>query len=204
MTFRLTERGVDAALNLIKGERVNLRKFASQSVNDTARSARTLAARRILGQVALPASYLAPSGGRLVVSKFATPASLEARITARSRPTSLARFARSPRVRSNTVTVQVRRGRASLLRRAFLIRLRRGSGLTDTQHNLGLAIRLRPGERLVNKRIQIASLGRGLYLLYGPSVQQIFLDNQDEGVAVDITPQVLRSLEANYLVRTGA
>ena len=203
MTFRMTTEGVETAVKLAVDENRRSRRAASQSINDTARRARTLAARRILAQVALPQSYLRPSGGRLIVGKFASPQSLEARVRARSRPTSLARFARGPRIGRGNVTVSVKRGRTTFLRRAFLVRLRRGAQLTDTQHNLGLAIRLRPGERLTNKRIQSASLGRGLYLLYGPSVQQVFLDEQDTGVAVEIAPKVADDLSRSYLRRLG-
>ena len=199
----MTARGVETTLRLAETENRRSKRAASQSINDSARRGRTRAARRILNQVALPQSYLNPSGGRLVVNRFASPESLEASIRARARPTSLARFARNPRVGRKSVTVSVKRGRVSFLRRAFLVRLRRGTALTDTQHNLGLAIRLRPGERITNKRIQIAPLGRGLYLLYGPSVQQVFLDSQDTGVAVEVAPKIADDLSRSYLRRLG-
>lgn len=203
MTFRMTARGVETTLRLAETENRRSLRAASQSINDSARRGRTRAARRILSQVALPQSYLSPGGGRLVVGRFASPQALEASIRARSRPTSLARFARNPRIGKGNVTISVKRGRVTFLRRAFLVRLRRGTALTDTQHNLGLAIRLRPGERIANKRIQAAALGRGLYLLYGPSVQQVFLDEQDTGVAVEIAPKIADDLSRSYLRRLG-
>lgn len=172
-------------------------KFAAvQAINKVARDQRAEAARRITDQINVPKSYVSPAGGRLVVSQQAQRTSLEARITARGRPTSLARFSRGTPGRAG-VTVEVKPGQSSFMRRAFLIRLPQGSALTDTRFNLGLAIRLRPGERLQNKVRQV-KLDNGLYLLYGPSVQQVFLDNQGRGVADDLAEPTADYLEAEF------
>ena len=196
----LEARGVEAAVDFVGGLGRRSRFAAVQAVNRTAKAARTSIARKIRDQVALPAGYLTPGGRRLVVYRRATRARLEAVIRARSRPTSLARFitgAARPG-RGQQVTVQVAHGRAVTLRRAFVIPLRQGTALTDTQRNLGLAIRLRPGERIVNKRRQVRH-SRGLYLLYGPSVQQVFLDNEGRGVADDVAPATALQVEREYL-----
>jgi len=174
-----------------------LKMAAVRAINTVARDKRAEAARRITDQVNLPKNYVSPSGGRLVVTQKAQRASLEARITARGRPTSLARFIRGTPPRGAGVTVEVKPGQSSYMRRAFLIRLPQGSTLTDTRFNLGLAIRLRPGERLQNK-VQQVRLANGLYLLYGPSVQQVFLDNQGKGVADDIAEPTADYLEAEF------
>lgn len=172
-------------------------KFAAvQAINKVARDQRAEAARRITDQINVPKSYVSPAGGRLVVSQQAQRTSLEARITARGRPTSLARFSRGTPGKAG-VTVEVKPGQSSFMRRAFLIRLPQGSALTDTRFNLGLAIRLRPGERLQNKVRQV-KLDNGLYLLYGPSVQQVFLDNQGRGVADDLAEPTADYLEAEF------
>ena len=84
------------------------------------------------------------------------------------------------------------------MKRAFLIKLNKGGGQTDTQFNAGLAIRLRPGEKIQNKVRQV-QLSKNLYLLYGPSVQQVFLDNQGSGVAEDMKGEVLDQLEREFL-----
>lgn len=172
---------------------------AAKALNKIARDARSEAAKRILRQVALPASYVQPGGKRLYVSKPATPGSLEARITAQGRATSLARFVTGsarPGARGG-VTVAVKPGKARFMSRAFVIKLRSGNAFTDTQFNLGLAIRLRPGERIQNK-LRARKVENGLYLLYGPSVDQIFRDNSGEGVANDIAPQAADALAAEF------
>ena len=196
MTFSVSEQGVEATLGLLRRTGRRVPQTASRALNKIALRGRTRIARRIGEQISVPASYLAPSGGRLIVSRKASPSSLVAVITARSRPTSLARFARG-RGRGN-VRVEVRPGRVRELRRAFFIRLRQGSALTDTQFNLGLAIRLRPGERIENK-VRQAQLAKGLYLLYGPSVQQVFLDNASDGVAAREAPAIAGDLETEFL-----
>lgn len=165
---------------------------ASRAINRTADRARTSSARRILEQVALPPSYLNPSGGRLTVSKKASSSDLEAVITGRQRPTSLARFSTSGAVGDrNGVTVTVASGFARFMRRAFLIRLRAGTADLDTKSNLGLAVRLRPGETPQNKKV--VRLGNGLWLLYGPSVDQVF-----QTVREDVSPEALDFLETEF------
>jgi hypothetical protein len=66
---------------------------------------------------------------------------------------------------------------------AFLMRLRAGAGTADN-YNIGLAIRLAPGERIRNKRV-MTQVGHNLYLLYGPSVDQVF-----RTVADDNAPEI--------------
>lgn len=194
MTYAVVVEGLETLKNFgqLKGR---VRLAAVQAVNKGARDGRSLGARRIASQIEFPAGYLDPSKGRLVVAQKANRARPEAVIRARSRPTSLARFVTSRQRRG--VTVSVKSGRARFLRRAFLVRLRQGSGLTETQFNMGLAIRLRPGEKLSNKIKQV-QLGKGLVLLYGPSVQQVFLDNAGEGVAKDISPEILDKMEREF------
>ena len=197
--------GLGGAIRFVEEFNDRRRLAAVRAINRVAREQRTDAARRIRTQVAFPASYLSPSSGRLFVSRRATRGRLEARITARSRPTSLARFSvgsANPGRRNVTTALEVSSGRATFVRRAFLIRLRSGTALTDTRSNLGLAIRLRPGESLVNKRQQVR-LSDGLYLLYGPSVQQVFLDNQGTGVATDIENPTADKLVAEYFRLLG-
>lgn len=144
---------------------------ARRAVNSTASWARTRASRKIREQVALPASYLSPSAGRLTVAKRASGADLEAKVLGRARPTSLARFISGASKRH--VTVRVHPGVARRMNRAFTLRLRAGTADLDTKSNLGLAIRLKPGEKISNKH-KMVGMGGGLYLLYGPSVNQVF------------------------------
>lgn len=179
----------------------NLKFSVVQAINKVARDTRAEAARRIGEQINFPKRLLAPSAGNLTVSKQAQRASLEARITARGRPTSLARFSTGTPGRAG-VQVEVKPGQARFLRRAFLIRLPQGTQLTETRFNLGLAIRLRPGERLDNKTQQV-QLSKGLYLLYGPSIQQVFLDNRGKGVADDLADPTADALETEIIRLLG-
>ena len=79
--------------DLLEGLDTKGRRLAAvRALNRVARDARAEAARKIRDQVNLPARYVAPSQQRLYVSKKAQGSSLEARITARGRATSLAQF----------------------------------------------------------------------------------------------------------------
>lgn len=145
--------------------------------------------RDIESQVAFPMGYL-DSPDRLGLTRRATRGSLEAVITARDRPTSLARFApgQTPEnTRRGGVTVQVKKGRTKHLGKAFMVRLKNG--------NIGLATR---DASLISRAHKPMMLGRGVYLLYGPSVDQVF-----QGVADDSMPMIGKHL-ANEFYRQFA
>lgn len=182
--------GLDALQNFEELKR-GIELAAIRAINRTADKGRTRAARELRSQVAFPAQYVSPGGGRLVVSQRASAGSLEARIRGRHRPTSLARFATA--ATKEGVRVEVKPGVAKFMPRAFLIRLNQGASRTDTKFNQGLAIRLRPGETLRNKT-QAIRMASGLYLLYGPSVDQVF-----RTVAQDISGDVSVDLETEFL-----
>lgn len=154
---------------------------ARQAINDTLRRARTALDREIRQQVAFPARYL---GTRLRVSQFAHGTSLQGTITGRDRPTSLARFATGKPSARGGVRVQVAPGSRKQMRRAFLMELKHG--------NIGLAIRLKPGETIRHKKY-LAKVSRGLYLLYGPAVNQVFA-----GVADDESNQIAAMLQKEF------
>ncbi len=171
-------------------------KAAYQSINKVTERTYAASGREIRKQVAFPARYLTGQKGRLQITQRAQAARLEAEITGRHRPTSLARFAsggtpESTRRRGG-VTVQVKPGSPHFMQRAFLIRLRAGLAGIDTKSNLGLAIRLRPGETIRNKRVAVTKW-KGLYLLYGPSVSQVFDD-----VAEEEAPKIADALENEF------
>lgn len=187
-----------ATFNLDGLSKRKIRTAAYRAINRGARDGRARAARMIREQVNLPASYVSPSERRLSVTQQANAGSLQAKITARARNTSLSRFVQgSPRPNRAGLYVEVAPGKVRFMKRAFLIRLPQGSALTDTKFNLGLAIRLRKGERLENKRFarRIAS---GLYVLYGPSVDQIFRASDGRGVASDITPEIEEIIQREF------
>jgi len=147
--------------------------------------------RDIMSQVAFPAGYL-DLESRLVVTRKATRGSLEGVITGRDRATSLARFApgQTPQnTRGKGVTVAVKRGRSKTLKKAFLVNLKNG--------NVGLAVRLKPGEALRNKTYgKPVMLGKNLYLLYAPSVDQVFRTVADDSLPMlgeEVTKEFYRN-----------
>lgn len=170
---------------------------ARMAVNKTADWSRTRSSELIRGDIAFSASYLtgADKSGkpRLGVTQRATNANLEAAITGRFEPTSLATFvsgSKTPNRRAPTLRVSP--GRTTSIGKSFIMRLRRGQSELG---NLGLAIRLKPGERVRNKREQVfKAIGKGLYLLYGPSVDQVFT-----AVADDVAPDSADYLEREFL-----
>jgi hypothetical protein len=170
-----------------------MKRAALQAVNKTLARTRTSAAREMRQQVNFPARYLSGADGRLTISKQATGGDLEGAITARFRPTSLARFASGGNLRKAGVRVEVAPGFARFMKRAFLIKLRVGNDDLDTRSNIGLAIRLKPGEVLHNK-IKMVKLSKGLFLLFGPSVDQVFAT-----VADDEAPAAGEFLETEFL-----
>lgn len=173
-----------------------IRLAAQRAINKTVDRTRTRASEQIRKQVSFKARYLDDSSnGRLAVSKRASGDDLEARITGRFRPTSLAQFVTSSGKRGVTVKVQPALARRS--KRMFLIPLRAGFDVDAPLSNVGLAIRLKPGERVEHKRKMI-SMGKGLYLLYGPSVSQVFAN-----VAEDVSPEAAEFLEREFLRLSG-
>lgn len=168
------------------------RRAAQQAINKTVERARATAAREMRAQVNFPAQYLSGTNGRLSITKRADAMDLEAIVTGRHRPTSLARFAVVAR-RGPTpgARVAVNPGLARHMPRAFFVNLR--SGNTDTKNNLGLAIRLEEGMR-PSRAFKPKEVSPGLFLLYGPSIDQVFDD-----VAVEISPAMADFLGDEFL-----
>lgn len=180
-------------IDQVQGLAEDIVRAARMAVNRTTERARARGAKEIRKEVAFPASYLTGERGRLKVTEKATAQKLQGKVTGRGRPTSLARFAKAKAPGKAGLKVTVKPGSTKEMKKAFLLRLPQGSTLTDTQFNLGLAIRLKDGERVQNKKSMV-KLGKGLYLLYGPSVDQVFRD-----VAKEISPDTADFLEAEFL-----
>lgn len=171
---------------------------ARLAINDVAkRSGLNLARREMTEQVNFPSGYL--SNDRLAVTKLARNDDLEAIITGRDRPTSLARFATGPiRPGQRGVRVAVRKGGSVMMRKAFVVPL---YGRSGDGSNLGLAIRLKPGERIYGKR-ETGNFDYNVFkrdkngtvvLLYGPSVDQVF-----RSVADDIAPELADDVTSEF------
>lgn len=160
-----------------------------RSVNKAAAEARARSADRMLDQINFPSGYLKGRNSRLYQSEYATRGKAEAVITGRFRPTSLARFSTGRKTR-NSVEVEVKKNRKSKIDNAFLMKLR--SGQSDTLSNLGLAVRTKRGER-PRKAFRPVKINDRLWLLYGPSVSQVF-----KTVRVDVSPVTATVLEQEF------
>lgn len=163
-------------------------KAMSMTLNQvSAREALPLIRKEMRDQVNFPKGYL-ERVDRLAVVRKANKRSLEAVIRGRDQATSLARFRAPGQTPQNTrgrgVRVQIQRGQTAVMRRAFLVTLRNG--------NMGLAVRLKPGEQLRNST-GAKSLENNVYLLYGPSVDQVF-----RTVAGDVTPEIVQSVTREF------
>jgi hypothetical protein len=196
-TFDIELKGLDV-IDTVKNLSKDIPLIAVQTVNKTADRTRTFSARKIREQVSFPASYLNPSAKKLYVAKKATKTNISATIKASGRPTSLARFTTGGRFNKRGITVQVSPGRTKQMGNAFLMRLKSGSASIDTRSNLGVAIRLRNGEVLRNKK-SFRRINKNLYLLYGPSVDQVFMGKDRTGVILDAEPFALDYAEKEFL-----
>lgn len=185
-------RGLDGLASYFKDFPDLSQKAARLAINASARYASRVASKRIREQVAFKRSYLGEAGSAnaKIQIKYASGNDISAVVLARDRPTSLARFAvgtptfgrrkkgtRPPGVRVKTG------GGVQRLKNGFYVRLNRGPIFTVDHFNLGLAVRLKEGEPKPSPKA--SPLGGGTYLLYGPSVAQVF-----DTVREDIAPEV--------------
>ncbi len=174
------------------------------AVNEASRDTVPMLKSNMRSQINFPSGYL--NKDRLGVRKNATRTTLQAVISGRDRATSLSRFVKGSQAtkggrRVGPVNVEVKTGTQTELTRAFLVNLRNG--------NTGLAIRLPKGQtpdaayrptELTRKGGQ----GQSVWLLYGPSVDQIM-----RGVSGEVQDDVMSMLDRNFsrqisrLVRRG-
>lgn len=173
------------------------RKAASISINSVIKGPGLAQYRRAVNeQIAFPGGYV--NDDRLGVTQYATPSRLEGRITGRQRATSLARFATSGTIGSKGgVSVRVgRAGGSTHIKGAFLVRLNAGAGITGDNYNVGLALRLKPGQTVIGKKdtSRMVRLDANVVLLYGPSVDQVLKN----GVAEAETPAVVNMISTEF------
>lgn len=166
------------------------RKAATIAINQTMdRGGLKLIRQRMNEQIAFPQGYLGED--RLGVTQYARESDMTGIITGRQRATSLARFAAPGTPVGNFngggVRVAVKRGSSTTLRNAWLVRLRRGEQKSPDSFNLGLAVRVKPGEQITGKYSAHSAwlVPDAVALLYGPSVDQVFRDTaEDESAAI--------------------
>ncbi|QNP78422.1 hypothetical protein [Agrobacterium tumefaciens] len=166
-----------------------------RALNTTATRDRTKFARAARNQVAFPASYVSPSSKRLWLKTKAKRSSLETVIEGRGSATSLARFTKQKplsggqRHKGGKINVTVKPGQTRSIRRAFLMRLK--------NTNVGLAVRT--DGSLPKGAYKPRSLGKNLWLLYGPSVDQALRSASDGGgIYEEMTPESLEFLEKEF------
>jgi hypothetical protein len=146
----------------------------------------------VANQINLPPDYI---DQRLTFDKFSTPSDLTASIVGRQRPTSLARFATGGAVGAKGgVSVRVQKnGGGSRLPGAFLVRLNKGPGISDDNYNLGLAVRLKPGQTTIGTKkdtSQMVHLAANVVLLYGPSIDQVLNNSVVDAETPEVTSAV--------------
>lgn len=180
------------------------KKAARMAINQVVqRSGMKLLTDEMYDQVSFPQGYL--KGERIKVSRLATDSNLEAGIIARKRATSLARFAAAGTPLGTKtkagVTVTVRNGKTIHLRNAWLVRLNKGASKTEDQFNIGLAVYVKPGDRVTGKSSAHQSwlnAEHTVALLYGPSVDQVFnsvADNQGKRILNLVGDEFFRQFE---------
>lgn len=172
---------------------------ASYAINDVAGgTGLTLLRKSVYEQIDFPNGYLnqaLPTGGtRLGLVSKANKNKLEAVIKGRDRPTSLARFANKGQTPKSTakrgVSITVKGKNTKFKKNAWLVNLRNG--------NLGLAVRLAPGERLNKHTASKVQIAPDIFLLYGPSVDQVLrgvADEKSDEMASMVARQFFRQFE---------
>lgn len=189
-------RGIEDLKSYLGSIPGNVDRAAALAVSSATRYAYTLGRRRIQEEVNLPTGYLTGSEGgspRFYISRKPTRTDPVGAVRGRVRATSLYRFVTGQSKRNGIRVAVSKRNGSRRIPRGFAIKLRNG--------NLGVAVRLPKGEDLRGKKnpgIMYGSRGGGnrktnLFLLYGPSVQQVF-----NTVAPDIAPEVSSYLNSEF------
>ena len=170
-----------ADLNGLSSAKID--EWARRAINDTLRRGQALAARSMEQQTNFPRGYLTGRNGRLGIAKFAKNDDLEGIIRGRDRPTSLARFiVGSPKRGKRGVTVEVNPHERKEMPGAFLVKLR--------NNNQGLAVR---SDKRPTSKGGARQLDSGLWLLYGPSVDQVFNETRK-----DIVPDLEEMFRSTF------
>jgi hypothetical protein len=184
-----------------------VRKSAAFALNEGARFGRVRQIDKMADEINLPRSYMSR---RMDVAKaYPGQPVLQAKLRGTHVPVSLSRFLarpslrNTPNARSTVGKVSVRvlkKGAAKDMKRAFLVRLRKGKELTSDQYNVGLAMRLPNSAAVTGRKKPLRALDRGtrtsLFLLHGPSVDQLFRREVDTEHALN--QPVLNAIEREF------
>jgi len=180
-------------------------KASVMAVNEGARFGRAAALREMNSQVMLGKKYL---GDNLLIKKAqGNVGEIRAVVTGIQRPVSLARYAASSaraaflgsKKQPKNMRIRVRTSSTGrVMPKAFFVRLRSGREFSETHFNVGLAIRLKPGQQVQGRHISgkpMAKTGSSasVYLLYGPSVDQVF-----RTVREDVSPEIVQRVRNEF------
>lgn len=185
MSFTVQIKGIKEFEKALAAQPEKASKAAAMAINDIVRKTYAYTKRKIMRSVNLKASYLDGRDGgqpRLKISQFAKDTDLKAVIVGRQRATSLNRFGatqlygtskKGKKIKAG-ISVNIK-GRKKKIPKAFFVNLKRG---TAENGNIGVAIRVKSGERVDGKKLSGQPMGGAgnsdVYLLYGPSVEQLF------------------------------
>lgn len=163
---------------------------AKIALNSAVRKSHSVVKKDIIRRVNIKSSYIGSvDHGRLSVGKYATDSSLTASLDARKRGTMLYRFMVGKWQKGSSASVMVTRGKRKLLKRAFPIVLRRG--------NIGLAQRVAGDPDRHPKSKGAVKLGKGLFLLYAPSISQIMTTTLTKETYIQ--KQVMQHMNAEFI-----
>lgn len=176
MSVEIDIAGLDAMAAFFKEAPEAADQAAVFATNDAIEFARRRSSKEMRSQVNWTQSYL-NTPGRLSVTRRASSFEIEAVLSGRNRPTSLATFATSApvfgrRKGNRGVRVKVARGGGDTIAGAFFVKL---PGAKDG-FNVGLAVRTKNGRPPRGTRGARPIFGGSAWLLYAPSIGQVAYD----------------------------
>lgn len=188
----ISSRGIDQFARQLERYPQQARKAASMAVNDTAAWSKTQARILMQSQILLPRETL--ENARFGVRQSATGANPEAVVSASNNPLGLSRFVVSPkvpgaaypktRIKVGGRTIQWGQEGQKGGSYAFLLQTPNGAD--------GVALALRTTTPLRNSRAA-RKIGRNLYILSGPSVNQMFAR-----IAPELVPRIEERLQGEF------
>lgn len=175
-SFTLKMEGFDKAISDYGAQHeAKLVEAARMAINDTTKWALTHVRKDMYSHVRFPSGYL-EQGDRLKIGRMASNNLLEATINSRFEPTSLARFALDAGSK-NGIMVSVKVGGSpKRIKKGFIWGLKRGD---VRRGNVGLVVRSEGKPEGAYKPKEVGDKWPNLWLLYGPSVYQVFRESMD-------------------------
>ena len=189
-SFTLKMDGFDKAIEEYGAQHeTKLVEAARMAINDTTKWALSHVRKDMYSNVRFPSGYL-EQGKRLEIGRLASNNLLESTINSRFEPTSLARFAVDSGSKNGIMVSVKTGGRAKRIKKGFLWGLKRGD---VRKGNVGLVVRSEGEPEGSYKAKELGDKWPNLWLLYGPSVYQVFRESMDR-----YAPEVTEYLNARF------